>query len=120
LVQIVNKFIETYDGNVDVGFWNNIMTTEDRRIGSGGDVQTYLHGWITHFFQIYNKVDLDSIRNYKVCVPVKLINEWTKTTKNLTLYAAYTGIGYDKKYDAYRPQMSICLYHHPVTLVSPV
>lgn len=39
---ILKKFIETYDGKPDVNWWNTIMTSEKRRVGSGGDTETYI------------------------------------------------------------------------------
>lgn len=109
---IVDKCIDTYDGNVDVDFWNNIMTTEIERIGSGGEIQTHMEGWITHFLQIYGRTILDDIKNYKMSVPVKLENRLTSITKDLTLYGAFTGVTYNDELNAYRPQLSIVLYHH--------
>jgi hypothetical protein len=109
---IVDKCIDTYDGNIDVNFWNNIMTTEIKRIGSGGQTQTNMEGWITHFLQIYGKTVLDDIKNYKMSIPVKLENKLTNVTKDLTLYGAFTGITYNDELNAYRPQLSIVLYHH--------
>lgn len=110
---IIDKFIDTYNGNVDVSFWNNIMTTEVFRIGSGGDTQTTMEGWITHFLGIYTKInDFDDVKNHKMIVPVKLLNELTNTKKDLTLYGAFTGITYDTVLDAYRPQITMVMYHH--------
>ena len=112
LTTIVDKCIDTYDDKVDVKFWNSIMTTEIERIGSGGETQTHIEGWITHFLQIYNKTVMDDIKNYKISVPVKLENKLTGTTKNLTLYGAFTGVTYDANLNAYKPQLSIVMYHH--------
>ena len=107
---IINKFIETYNGNVDLAFWNNIVTIEQVRVGSGGQVQTYFDGWITHFLQVYQKVDINDIKNYKIKFPIKLENKFTRTIKDLTLYGGFSGISYDESLNAYKPQMSIVLY----------
>jgi hypothetical protein len=112
LSSVIQKCIDTYDGNVNVSFWNNIMTTETRRIGSGGQTQTYLWGWITYFIMEYGRVEFEDVKSYKTEVSVKLVNQLTNTTKMLTLYASFTGVQYDEKYYAYRPQLAICLYHH--------
>jgi len=32
---ILDKFVDTYQGRVDVAFWNTIVATEQIRIGSG-------------------------------------------------------------------------------------
>lgn len=34
---ILGKFLDTFDEKPDLGWWNTIMTSEKRRIGSGGD-----------------------------------------------------------------------------------
>lgn len=110
--KIIDEFINTYNGKVNIKFWNRIAATEEKRVGSGGEVQTYLEGWITHFYQIYGRVDLDSIHDYKIEVPIKLTNEFTKITKNMTMYGGFNGVVFDEKKNAYRPQLSLIIYHH--------
>lgn len=39
---ILDKFVDTYQGNVDLDFWNTIMSTEKQRIGSGSNVNTHI------------------------------------------------------------------------------
>ena len=39
---ILGKFIETYDNNSDVKWWNSIMTSEERRVGSGFRSETFV------------------------------------------------------------------------------
>ncbi len=34
------------------------MTTEERRVGSGGQKDTYIEGWILHFYGIYEQVEV--------------------------------------------------------------
>ena len=89
---ILNQFVNTWDGNVDVEFWNRIMTTEEKRIGSGGDVQTNIQGWILHFFGEYVKMDLDNVPDYSISVPVELVNHLTGTTKNLEIVANWLSV----------------------------
>jgi hypothetical protein len=84
---IISKFIETFNNNVDVNFWNKIMTlSEESRRSSGGRYTiNWIDGWILHFFGIYKKTEIDDIPNYSISVPVKLINEFTGITKELIL-----------------------------------
>ncbi len=110
LKPIIDQFINTYDGKVDVLFWNTIISTNERRIGSGRQTETYMEGWISHFVQRYGKVSIDSLMNHKTDVPIELENNVTGETKKLNLIAGFTGITHDLVLDAYRPQMSIVLY----------
>ena len=55
---ILRQFIRTYEGNVDVDWWNLIFTTEEQRIGSGGQTNTYLTGWFLHFLGIRFNIDI--------------------------------------------------------------
>ena len=59
------------------------MTSEERRLGSGGDSDTYVEGWILHFFGIYDKVEVGDIPSTATKVPIKLVNMITKVRKNM-------------------------------------
>ena len=50
---ILNKFLDTFGNKPDINWWNTIMTTEERRVGSGNQKDTYIEGWILHFYGIY-------------------------------------------------------------------
>lgn len=115
LEPILNNFILTYEGVVDLSFWNTIMNTEEVRIGSGGETTTYLEGWITHLYQIYKRVDIDGITEPKISFPITLTNHVTDTVKVLTLYGGFTGISYDEERNAFLPQRSMVIYHHDPT-----
>lgn len=114
LLPLIDKFIASYDNDneVDVLFWNTIMTTDVKRIGSGMQTQTTLEGWITYFSGIYTKIDFEDIEGEKLQVSVELENTLTNTKKKLELYGAFTGVVYDEKNDAYRPQIGLVLYNH--------
>lgn len=53
---IIKQFIDAFDEKPDLKWWNTIMTSERRRVGSGGQSDTYIEGWILHFYGIYHKV----------------------------------------------------------------
>jgi hypothetical protein len=89
---ILRHFVNTWDGKVDVKFWNNIMNTEEKRIGSGSQVQTFLEGWILYFFGEYGRMDLDEVPDYSYNVPVILINQVTKTKKNLDIVGNWCSV----------------------------
>ena len=45
---ILIEFLNTWDNKPNVAFWNRIMATEEQRVGSGGQKQTHIEGWILH------------------------------------------------------------------------
>lgn len=45
---ILQKFIDTYEGKVDLDFWNKIVNKERGRLGSGSTSK--YTGWLIHFF----------------------------------------------------------------------
>ncbi len=40
--QILKNFIETFDEKPNKKWWNTIMTSEQRQVGSGGQSDTYI------------------------------------------------------------------------------
>jgi hypothetical protein len=92
VVKILTQFLNTWDGRVDLKFWNQILATEEKRIGSGGQVQTMIEGWILHFFGKYERMDLDDVPDYSISVPVKMENKITNTTKNLNIVANWLSV----------------------------
>ena len=54
--EIIRNFIDTFDEKPDVKWWNTIMTSEERRVGSGNQTDTYIEGWILHLYGIYGQV----------------------------------------------------------------
>lgn len=68
------------------------MTTEERRVGSGIRSETFVEGWILHFYGIYRSVELDKIPRTVVSVPIKLVNMVTNRTKMLELRADWVSV----------------------------
>ena len=89
---ILDKFVDSINGNVDVGFWNNILQSETRRVGSGGDVDTNLTGWMLHLFGIYTTTTFEDMVAQKTNMPIKLFNEFTGITKDLTLSSYFSSV----------------------------
>lgn len=52
---ILDKFIDTYQENVDLDFWNKIVNSEQGRLGSGST--TKYSGWLIHFFGLDGQVE---------------------------------------------------------------
>ena len=107
LIPIMNQFIESYKGNVDVDFWNKIMNFEYGRGGSGS--VDYVSGWILNFFGLKGKIDDDDIPNYNFDVPVTILNYLTNTKKVVNIIGGFSGIYNDN--NSYRPQLSYAVYH---------
>ena len=107
---IIGKFIDTFDNNVDVYFWNRIMTlSEEQRASSGGKVKiTWIDGWILHFFGIYKKTDICKIPTYTISVPIKLIKNMAGTEKDLILGGGWRGISKIDKY-TYKPDIGLSI-----------
>lgn len=105
---IVRNFIDTFDGKGDLNWWNTIMTSEERRVGSGGDTDTTVEGWILHLYGIYHKVGIDSIPKTSISVPVKLVNQWTETEKKLELIADWVSVSKVNEH-TYKPDIGMCL-----------
>lgn len=107
VVTILDKFVETYQGTVDLEFWNTIVATEAVRRQSGRGLAN-IEGWILHFLGIYTKIDIDKIPEKTISVPITLINQVTDEEKLLTLLGGFSGVQY--KDGAYRPQLGLVLY----------
>jgi hypothetical protein len=108
IIIIFTEFLKTFDGEKNVDFWNRIMTTELERIGSGGQTQTNIKGWILDFYGISGWVPLDNVPSYNINVPIKMTNEITKQTINLELIGGWSSIKFFDEY-IYKPIFGVCL-----------
>jgi len=111
---IIKKFINTYNGKVDVSFWNKIMNFEHGRLGSGST--TKVSGWILKFFGIYNQVDTSDINSYNIDFPVEIDNHLTGIKKMVNIVGGFGGVYKDNENLAYRPQMSMIVLHDGTNL----
>lgn len=108
--KIIDEFINTYNGNVNLSFWNTVAATEIERIGSGGETQTNLNGWITYFIGIYGKCSLEDIPSRNISIPIKVTNLVAGTEKNMTLQGGFCGIHHNEGF--YRPVLAMTIYHY--------
>ncbi len=53
--RIIDKFIDTFEGKVDLDFWNRIVNRESSHLGSGST--SYYSGWLIHFFGYEEKTE---------------------------------------------------------------
>ena len=106
---VLDKFIDTYQNNVDVRFWQHIMDITEGQLGSG--TTHYTSGWILYFFGIYNEIegrpDLKDIT-----VDIKIDNNITGETKKVKLVAGFTGVNEIQEL-VFAPQMAI-------TIIEPI
>lgn len=104
LEPVIKQFIDTYNGKVDVLFWDKVMNLRSGSLGSGST--TYVSGWILAFYGQSGEVDIGDLNNeYTVDVPVKLDNRLTGVVKTVRLRATFAGL--NKTDGSYRPQMSM-------------
>ena len=62
-----------------------------------------------HFFGKTSRTHIDSIPNYDVSVPIKLVNELTKTVKHLELKVDWVSVS--KVSDClYKPDIGLCIF----------
>ena len=80
------------DGRLNVKWWNKIMTSEERRVGSGLRSETFVEGWILHFYGIYSSIEAGKIPTTEVSVPINLVNKVTKKNKKLELRANWVSV----------------------------
>jgi hypothetical protein len=107
LLPIIEKLIDTYNGKVDVAFWNKIMNIRFESQGSGST--SVVSGWILKFFGLKNEVETDDIPEYKFDVPVEIDNKLTGIKKMVSLVGGFIGVY--KEGTAYRPTLGMAVYH---------
>jgi hypothetical protein len=52
---ILEQFIDSYEGKVDLDFWNRIVDVKRGRLGSGSTSK--YSGWLIHFFGYEGEVE---------------------------------------------------------------
>ena len=77
-----------------------------------GRGELYVEGWILHFFGIYEKCDITEIPHFAIDVPIKLINQWTKETKDLELSADWISVSMINE-TTYKPDLGLCITRVP-------
>jgi len=111
LKPIITEFINSYNGNVNIEFWDKIMNIRHGSLGSGST--SYVSGWILNFYGIYDEVDASDIDENYIDVSVEIDNKMTGIKKNVNIVGGFTGVA-KVKFDEYigvRPQMSFIVYH---------
>eukprot|EP00808_Paulinella_micropora_P017314 g61637.t1 len=113
LLPVLNKLAETYQGKVDLDWWNKMMNIKRGRLGSGST--SYVSGWILTFFGLAGKaqVDVADIVGKTIEVDVTIDNKQTGYTKTVQVLGGFGGV-YVRPTPggrcAFRPQMSLAVY----------
>ena len=68
-----------------------------------------MEGWILDFFGLDYKTHISDIPSFDISVPIKLINELTKTVKNLELKADWVSVSKVNE-TTYKPDIALCLF----------
>jgi len=112
---VLERFIATYQGQVDVTWWNQVMNLEQGRLGSGST--TYVSGWILDLFGLTEKCDISDIPSYSISVPVKIANMATRQLKTVHLIGGFGGVHEVEVLGrkAYRTQSSFLVLHDPTS-----
>ena len=114
LVPILQEFVKTYQGEVDLKFWNNIFCHNYAKVGSGHEIR--LSGWILTFFP-YDKndsvllnmhysnlrVSMDKIPCYAAKVPFKLAL-FDESCYDMMFLAGFSNVVNEN--GRFRPQLS--------------
>ena len=111
MIPIINQFIDTFNGKIDLDFWNSVLQEEHKKLGSGG--VTYVSGWILNFFGLSGKVEDEEILGYRFDFPVEIENRMTSEKKTVYIIGGFNGINYSD--GAYSPQLSMIVHHDGAT-----
>jgi hypothetical protein len=129
LEPVLEQFINTYNGDVDRGFWDKVMNIECGSLGSGST--TYITGWVLAFYGMHGqKVELSDLADPYIDVPVLIDNQLTGVKKQSYIVGGFGGVcevreqvtsnepGDAQSVDVngYRPQMSFVVCTDGVNL----
>lgn len=122
VLPVFKKFVDTYRGEVDVKWWNNIFVIHNVEDGYGPTKECT--GWITQFLLGQPRALISkfhALPNIDVSIQVEDLNE----TYNAKLAGGFSGLHFNTELQSYRPQSSFTLFRLPPkdltdkTLVDP-
>lgn len=124
LKPVLEKFLDSYDGNVDNDFWQSCIFPS-----SGYSKFDYISGWALAFapfnegrWQLYNpdyiletgnygKVDFyDFNINHSIEVPIKMVNSSGSTMRNVVFYAGGLLCDYNGAQNSVAPVFDIVMF----------
>lgn len=114
---ILDKFLESLDGNADVAWWNNVMNIEHSRLGSGST--TKVKGWINKLFLgVAPVAEIGDFDLSCFSVPVVVENHATSTQETVHVVGGF--VGYSEIDLAVRPSMSLVVVRNLTSVKSLV
>ena len=105
LLVIVDQFVNTYQGKVDVKFWNKVMSQQGAPLGSGST--TVVDGWLLTFLvgNYKEKCDIDDIPSLRFNVPVDVDDNGYQF--KVRVVGGFTGVIRDETTNTFYPQHSL-------------
>ncbi len=119
LKPILNEFIETKKGNINLEFWRNFTKCRCEKYDAGVsgrvrmETKRYIEGWIIKFFPYridgkkYNFINIDDSKKIPseiIDCPIKLINEQGEVW-DLKLYSGFLGVIQNPKNKCCKPEI---------------
>ncbi|CAF1155903.1 unnamed protein product, partial [Adineta ricciae] len=108
LLPILDKFIETYQEQVDNEFWDKIFNVE--HVGRGSGSWTKLTGWflrLCYGIHMQSECNINKIRLDSVVSPVEFESEWTNEKKTCYVVGGFHGI--ESQNEWHKPVMSLAI-----------
>ena len=113
LLPVIDQFIKTYQGQVDVAFWNDVVQRRERTGGAYTPDNGQISGWLLKFYYGFsgeNVSDLSKIPHLQFRVEVELRNGLSDVMGTpMLIYGGFSGLACHN--NAYRPQLSTALIH---------
>lgn len=105
LLVIIDQFIDTFQGKVDIDFWNKVMSQQGARAGSG--YTTVVDGWLLTFLvgTYKQKWEIDDIPSLRFNVPVDVDDNGFEF--KVRVLGGFTGVIRDEATNTYYPQHSL-------------
>lgn len=110
---ILQKFIDTYEGKIDLDFWNKIVNQERGRLGSGSTSK--YTGWLIHFFGYFEPEE--EIRISHIGFDIEIDNKQTGVQKTVRLVGGFKAVSSDGS--VYRPHLSFAIQDGPGATEKP-
>jgi hypothetical protein len=104
---ILDQFIDSMNGNVDVHFWNTMFQPKQSlRLRSQlvFGSSSHISGWILHFYGIYNSIPYTSLPKRQSNIPINLVCPETHVLKHLIINTGFSGIC-KLNHDTYAPRL---------------
>jgi len=106
--RIIEKFIQTMTGEVDEQWWGSMIDVYRQYVGSGGDYNDWVSGWILILFGKNRPTKTEDLNLPTISVPVKVENRFTKTKYNYCVLGGFPGFRRPTALPAGRPGPARC------------